>query len=118
MVYDPRIVANFVLDVADSRGLQITNMALNKILYFAHGWSLAQRSEPLISATFEAWQYGPVLPLIYRQFSRAGSDTIDFRATSINPATGEDIVVPANLIPEDESFVAAMTEFYAPRHAF
>jgi hypothetical protein len=88
MANDPRAVANFILDVADIRGLPITNMSLNKIIYFAHGWSLGKRGKPLVSATFEAWQHGPVLPLIYRQFSKAGSMAISFRATAIDPSSG------------------------------
>jgi uncharacterized phage-associated protein len=34
--YDPRAVANLMLDEADSSGIKVTNLALQKLLYFAH----------------------------------------------------------------------------------
>ncbi|URK89026.1 hypothetical protein LP421_15955 [Rhizobium sp. RCAM05350] len=34
--YDPRAVANLLLDEADRLGIKITNLALQKLLYFAH----------------------------------------------------------------------------------
>ncbi|EPZ76727.1 hypothetical protein M798_03280 [Brucella melitensis ADMAS-G1] len=34
--YDPRAIANLMLDEADRSGIQVTNLALQKLLYFAH----------------------------------------------------------------------------------
>jgi len=61
--YDPRAIANLMLDEADRRGWKITNLALQKLLYFAHGIHLTKTKEPLVSGYFEAWQYGPVQPI-------------------------------------------------------
>ena len=60
MAYDGRAVANLLLDLADTLGLRLTHMAVHKIAFFAHGWRLADRNEPLIRQQFEAWNYGPV----------------------------------------------------------
>jgi uncharacterized phage-associated protein len=90
-------------------------MVLNKILYFSHGWSLAVRDAPLVSLTFEAWDYGPVLPLLYHQFKRFGDATITSRATRIDVATGKNVVVEETLTSDVEGHLELMIEFYAPK---
>lgn len=80
MAYDPRSIANIVLDIADSSGIPITNLALNKILYFLHAWYLAHFNRPLIDAKIEAWEYGPVIREVYSEFKQYGSSEIKGRA--------------------------------------
>ncbi|MBY5592054.1 SocA family protein [Rhizobium leguminosarum] len=87
--YDPRAVANLMLDEADRLGIQLTNLSLQKLLYFAHGIYLMQTKTPLVSGYFEAWQYGPVHPSAYRAFKDAGSSAITFRATGQDILTGQ-----------------------------
>jgi uncharacterized phage-associated protein len=67
----------------------ITNLALQKLLYFVHGVYLIETKRPLVMGYFEAWQYGPVHPAAYNAFKRAGDKPIWFRATRQNPLTGE-----------------------------
>lgn len=86
--YDPRAVANLMLDEADRLGIKITHIALQKLLYFAHGIFLTQTKRPLVSGYFEAWQYGPVHPSAYRAFKAAGSAPITMRAIGQDPLTG------------------------------
>lgn len=87
--YDPRAIANIILDEADRRGLKITNLALQKLLYFAHGIYLTKTKQPLVSGYFEAWQYGPVHPSVYRAFKPSGSAPIINRAVAKDPLTGQ-----------------------------
>jgi uncharacterized phage-associated protein len=51
----------------------VTQMKLQKILYFAHGLHLAQYHAPLIKETFQAWKFGPVIPRIYHTYKLYGS---------------------------------------------
>jgi uncharacterized phage-associated protein len=115
MTHDPRALANYILDHTADRGFGVTNMALNKILYFSHGWSLAVRDTPLVALSFEAWDYGPVLPLLYHQFKRFGDLPITGRATRIDLATGEYVRVEEPLFPEVQAHLELMVEFYAPK---
>lgn len=46
-------------------GRNITQMQLQKLVYFAHGWNLALSHEPLTSDVPEAWAYGPVYADLY-----------------------------------------------------
>jgi uncharacterized phage-associated protein len=97
--YDPRAIANLMLDEADRRGWKITNLALQKLLYFAHGTYLTKTKRPLVSGYFEAWQFGPVHPAVYRAFKPSGSAAIEARAVAKNPLTGKprDLSKPSDL---------------------
>lgn len=92
--YDPRSIANLMLDEADRRGLRITNLALQKLLYFAHGIHLTKTKKPLVSGYFEAWQYGPVHPSVYRAFKSSGAAPIATRAVGRDPLTGKSRDLP------------------------
>ena len=77
-----------MLDEADRCGYRITNLALQKLLYFAHAIFLIEQKRPLVSGYFEAWEYGPVHPTTYQAFKTAGPQPITFRADRVDVATG------------------------------
>ena len=54
----------------------ITNLMLNKLLYFAQGHCLAETGKPLFDDDFEAWEYGPVIPKIYHKYKVCGKHNI------------------------------------------
>ena len=84
---DPRIVANYFLDVAAEKGIAMTNLKLQKLLFFAHAIALTEKRTKLVSGYFEAWQYGPVHPTVYQAFKAAGPNPIDFRAETLDPVS-------------------------------
>lgn len=98
--HDPRAVANLMLDEADRSETKVTNLALQKLLYFAHAIFLIETKRPLVGGYFEAWQYGPVHPAVYSAFKSAGSTPISFRAMRQDVLTGEqnDIVSPTDSV--------------------
>lgn len=56
----------------------LTHMKLQKLVYLAHGWYLANSDqEPLIVESIEAWDYGPVIRDLYAAFAKYGGDEID-----------------------------------------
>ncbi|MGM0456804.1 MAG: Panacea domain-containing protein, partial [Cyanobacteriota bacterium] len=44
----------------------ITNMKVQKLLYYAQSLHLALYDEPLFNEVIQAWRYGPVCPPAYR----------------------------------------------------
>ena len=70
MPFDPRAVANRLLELGRERQLTIDPMKVQKLIYYAHGWHLALTGKPLLDRSVEAWQYGPVLPDVYRAFQQ------------------------------------------------
>lgn len=55
---------------------KITNLKMQKMLYFAHMFFLGRTGQPLIKEEFEAWDYGPVIPALYSKTSFFGSENI------------------------------------------
>ncbi|HQS97664.1 MAG TPA: DUF4065 domain-containing protein, partial [Novosphingobium sp.] len=56
-------IANEFLRKAGAVGL--TQMQLQKLVYFSHGWALGLTEQPLTTDGPEAWAYGPVYPDLY-----------------------------------------------------
>ena len=54
----------------------ITNLKLQKVLYFAQAYYLSKIGKPLFSDNIEAWEYGPVIPDVYHKFKSKGSNPI------------------------------------------
>lgn len=48
-------------------GETLTPLQLLKLVYISHGWNLAINGAPLINDRIEAWQYGPVVPILYHK---------------------------------------------------
>lgn len=63
-------IANLLLRLADNcyGSEPISNMKLQKLLYYEQGYHLAAFGTPLFDEEIEAWQYGPVVPEIYEKY--------------------------------------------------
>lgn len=70
MAYNVYEMANLLLRLAyNGYGSEpITNMKLQKLLYYEQGYHLAYFGKPLFEEDIEAWQYGPVVPVIYEKY--------------------------------------------------
>ena len=103
--YDARAVANLLLERAGAKGIKITNLTLQKLVYFAHGWMLTRYGRPLVDGYFEAWQHGPVHPTLYGCFKSFGRQPITAPAERVNLRTGEMV---AALPPQDVDVVESV----------
>lgn len=64
--------AKFMVNLCIDDGHPISNLQLQKILYFCQLESYRRSGTPLFTDDFEAWRYGPVIPSVYRLFSIFG----------------------------------------------
>ncbi len=87
MAYDARSVANEFIKQARNDGRTLTNMQLQKLVYIAHGYSLAILHRPLVKQSVEAWRYGPVIPDLYHALRQYKSGNV---------------TEPINLLPSEE----------------
>lgn len=55
----------------------ITNLAVQKLLYFSQVASFALNGTPMFTDTCEAWRYGPVYPTIYYRLNKYTYDCIN-----------------------------------------
>lgn len=57
-------------------GERLTNLKLQKLLYYQQGFHLAFFGTPLFAEDVEAWMYGPVVPSVYDEYSAYGSSAL------------------------------------------
>ena len=53
-------------------GDTISNLKMQKLLYYAQGHFLATYKKPLFDDKIEAWKYGPVVKEVYDKFKIYG----------------------------------------------
>jgi len=66
-------VAQWIVGFSAEHGDPVTNLKLQKLLYYGQAWHLVLHDEPLFNEDFEAWVYGPVIPSVYRAFKEFGA---------------------------------------------
>jgi uncharacterized phage-associated protein len=66
----------FLPQASEDAGDLISNLKLQKLLYYAQGFHLALYDEPLFPETIEAWTHGPVVPDLYRHYKKYGAGAI------------------------------------------
>lgn len=114
MVYSPQAVANAFLDRGDDAFQQISPMKIQKLVYYAHGWHLAIENGPLISEPVCAWQYGPVIESLYRDFREFSGTYIRGRASILRRAGDGDLELYDPMVPEVVSpLIARIWEEYS-----
>lgn len=73
-----KAVANFFIDMATKCDREpMTQLRLQKMLYYAQAWSIVRNGRPLFDDPIEAWKLGPVVPSLYREYSRYGNQPIN-----------------------------------------
>jgi uncharacterized phage-associated protein len=75
-VYPAIEVARWILSEATRRSISLSHMQLQKILYYAQGYSLGMSGEKLFDEPIMAWEHGPVVPEIYQYFRNFGANKI------------------------------------------
>lgn len=62
--------------LCEKSGWSLSNLKLQKIMYLIQMLYLGQRDSRLIDGSFEAWDYGPVMPDVYSCVRVYGGDPI------------------------------------------
>lgn len=81
--YTAQIIANwllkyneFVRNYKNEDTDQISNLKLQKLLYYCQGAFLALKDEKLFKDDILAWTHGPVIEKIYQEYKKFGSNGI------------------------------------------
>ncbi len=75
-MYDAIDVARYVINYSQEIGSPVSNLKLQKILYFIQGIYLSTLDKPCFSDDIEAWGFGPVISDVYHEFKGFGSNDI------------------------------------------
>ncbi len=74
MIKPAKDIADAILLKSDvETGDIISNLKLQKLLYYVQGFHLAIHNKKIFGEEIEAWQYGPVVPVIYQEFKANGN---------------------------------------------
>ncbi len=73
-----RDVAAMIIDLSLNIGEPITNMKLQKLLYYSYSWYFVKKKgkEKLFKEPIEAWKYGPVVNDVYELYRDNLADVI------------------------------------------
>ncbi|MEK4883691.1 type II toxin-antitoxin system antitoxin SocA domain-containing protein [Bacillus sp. FSL W8-0223] len=75
--YNALEVANYIVWRAENSGKEITNLKLQKILYYLQSYNLLKHNKPLFKDVIEKWKLGPVVPNVYQEYKHFGAKRID-----------------------------------------
>lgn len=117
MPYTAKSIANAFIALARRDRISVSNMKLQKLLYFAHAMYLSATGQPLINESPEAWEYGPVYPSVYHEFKNFGSAPITCMATAMLPDRFEWGPVPAPVDQATLGFLESVWRAYGHQSA-
>jgi len=66
-------VARYILTKCNKDGQPISNLQFQKMLYYIQYEFLTNYRKPLFDDDFEAWKFGPVIPVVYYEYSHMGA---------------------------------------------
>ena len=70
-IYSASLIAKWIINKIHPEPLK-----LQKLLYLAQGYSYAFYDRPLFNDEMEGWVHGPVVPSVYRVYSKYGFNPI------------------------------------------
>ncbi|MDR3723486.1 MAG: DUF4065 domain-containing protein [Terracidiphilus sp.] len=78
-------VAQFIVQKA---GTPISNLKLQKLLYYVQGWHLGIYEAPAFNEEIQAWVHGPVVPAIFHEYKnfKWNPIVVDSKPESLNPS--------------------------------
>ena len=76
MTYNVLLVAEYIISFCNKNNLTISNLRLQKVLYFIQAEFLISRGHPCFPEEIEAWDFGPVVPEVYQKYKLYGGATI------------------------------------------
>lgn len=103
-------VARYFIVKAYEDGIEaeMTNMKVQKLLYYAQSLHLALYDEPLFDNEIQAWRYGPVCPPAYKFYS-------EFEAKQL-PIPNKEFLLQVSV--EQRQLLEEVWEYFGGYHAY
>lgn len=98
MIYNAMSVANFIINKCYLDGRPVSNLQLQKLLYFAWVEFYRKTKRTLFLDCICAWQFGPVVPEVYYEYCAYGGRPINIRCET--EIMGEDEKLLGNFVDE------------------
>jgi len=103
-----KTVSNYLLAVANETGTFVSNLKLQKLMYYFQAWFYSGFDEPLFEEDFQAWVHGPVIPKLYQDYKSFGYKPI------VEEGLGDKEIDTflSSLTDEQRDFMSQVEEFY------
>lgn len=96
-------IANYLVYLMNDVCDDLSNMKLNKILYYAQGHFLVKTGHTLFPDSIEAWDHGPIIYDVYSQY-KANADA---------PIKSWDAALINHLSDEEQNFLIDIARTYS-----
>lgn len=83
-MYSAHEIAAYVINWCHEHNIPITNLKLQKLLYFIQGENCRSRRCRLIKDDFYAWQLGPVIPDVYSEYAIYSSSMLPIQENTVD----------------------------------
>ena len=94
-------IAKYIIYKYWQEGKNITNLKLQKILYYVQGYSFFCCNEPAYEEDIYRWPYGPVVPDVYFEYNR-------FRANSLPEPDNDEVTLITREMKRDTAFLSVV----------
>ncbi len=116
-------IANEFIRLARKDGTPLTQMQVQKLVFFAHGWCLAITGEPLTHDDPKAFDYGPVYEDLWKALTHYGREPIKKYIKNRDFVPGvfednEDDSAFADLSPDELNIIKRVYRDYGKFKAF
>ena len=87
--YSALTIAKWFIAWAEAEDEELSNLKLQKLLYYAQGHYLAERRRSLFTDQIQAWSHGPVVAPVYHEYKGLGRSSIEL--PDDDPFTWDDV---------------------------
>lgn len=81
--YDAIEIAKFIIYYCIVRNIPLSNLKLQKLLYFVQAFYLVKFGKSCFKDEIQAWDFGPVVPSVYHVFKQFGAGNIPYVVPNI-----------------------------------
>lgn len=72
MIYSALNISKLIINHEHCNDREVSNLRLQKLLYFIQAKALKETGEPCFFEEIEAWAFGPVVPVVYHEYQIFG----------------------------------------------
>lgn len=107
-MYNALDIAKYIIRRCHDLGKCMSNLKLQKILYFIQAEFLVSKNRPCFCENIVAWNFGPVVPEVYQEYKVYGGSVIIYFGFS--PDSREHIYITA----EDKQLINGIVDEIVP----
>ncbi len=77
-IYSVLDVCRYMISYCNVKDYPLSNLKLQKLLYFIQAYFLSVYGRPCFQESIEAWDFGPVVPEAYYEYKKYGANSIPY----------------------------------------